>query len=46
MVYIKDVWKETFPDEEGKSKSKIEKRKELAKMQREYELQAEEIEKI
>jgi len=41
--YLKEVWQETFPNELENQKSKIQKRKEAAKLQREYEMHAEEI---
>jgi len=44
--YIKEVWRETFPDEAGRSRSKIQQRKEAAKQQREYEMSADDIEKL
>jgi hypothetical protein len=45
--YIKDVWQETFPQEHSKAKSKIEKRKEIAKKQKEMvELSEEELAKM
>jgi uncharacterized protein YgfB (UPF0149 family) len=43
---VKEVWCETFPNESGNVKTKLQKRKEIAKMQKEYEMSAEEIEKI
>lgn len=35
--YIKDVWDETFPNEDNKVRQKIQKRKELARIQKEME---------
>ncbi len=37
FYYVKDVWQETFPNEERNVRNKIEKRKELARMQKEME---------
>lgn len=45
--YIKEVWQETFPDPDGKVKSRINKRKEVAaKMKAQSELSPEELEKL
>jgi hypothetical protein len=38
VTYIKGLWSETFPNEEGNVRTKIEQRKAVAKMQKELEL--------
>ena len=35
-VFFKDLWKETFPNDEGKVKSRLERRREIAKEQVNY----------
>ena len=43
---MKDVWCETFPNEDKKVKSRIEKRKQIAKQQKEYEMSMEDQERM
>jgi hypothetical protein len=35
-VFFKDLWKETFPNDDSKVKTRIQRRKEIAKIQKEY----------
>jgi len=35
-VYFKDLWQETFPNDDGKVKSRMQKRKEMAQLQKKY----------
>lgn len=44
--YLKEVWQETFPNEQHKTVSKMELRKQAAKMQKEMEDNQEYIDKI
>ncbi len=44
--YIKEVWLETFPNEQTKTSSRMERRRQAAKMQKEYEDNAEHIENL
>jgi len=44
--YFKEVWRETFPDDQNKTLSRMEQRKQSAKMQKEYEENAEHIENL
>ena len=44
--YFKEVWRETFPNDQNKTVSRMEKRKEAAKMQKEYDENAEHIESL
>lgn len=46
FTYLKDIWQETFPNEEKKSISKIERRREAAKLQKEMDESQEHIENI
>lgn len=49
LGYIKDVWHETFPNEESIIKNKMQQRKKIAKLQKELErneLSAEEMERL
>ena len=43
-VWMKDLWKETFPSDDGKVKGRIQKRREMAQMQQKYS--EEEIEQM
>lgn len=44
--YFKEVWQETFPNEVNKTVSRMEKRREAAKLQKEYDENAEHIENL
>ena len=44
--YIKEVWLETFPNEYNKTLSKMERRKEVARLQKEYDDNIEHIENL
>ena len=44
--YIKEVWQETFPNEKGKTLTRMERRREVAKMQKDLEDNQEYIDKI
>lgn len=47
--YIKDIWQETFPQEDELARSKMQRRKQIAKLQKELEnnqLTPEEVEKL
>jgi len=44
LGYLKDVWVETFPNEDKLARTKIQKRKEIAKLQKEANMSMEDIE--
>ena len=45
-AYMKCVWDETFPNEDRKVKTKLQQRKEIARLQKESDLSQEELDRI